>query len=77
VIYDGPRRLKVYRRGPGVAAAALIRSGIPVVSQRDEGTLRVLLAKLGVATDVPLTDGADHHERPWHRENLGPANGGS
>jgi uncharacterized protein YbbK (DUF523 family) len=77
VIYDGPRRLKVYRRGPGVAAAALIRSGIPVVSQRDEGTLRLLFAKLGVATDVPLTDGADHHERAWYRENLRPANGGS
>jgi uncharacterized protein YbbK (DUF523 family) len=68
VIYDGPRHLKMYRRGPGVAAAALIRSGIPVVSQRDERTLGLVFTKLRVATDVPFTDRADHHERPWYRE---------
>jgi uncharacterized protein YbbK (DUF523 family) len=68
VIYDGPRRLKVYRQGPGVAAAVLIRAGIPVVSQRDEGTLGLLFTKLGVGTDVPFTDRADHHERRWYRD---------
>jgi uncharacterized protein YbbK (DUF523 family) len=50
VIYDGPRRLKVYRGGPGVAVAILVRAGIPVVSQRDERTLGLLFTKLGVAT---------------------------
>jgi uncharacterized protein YbbK (DUF523 family) len=69
VIYDGARRLQVYRRGPGVAAASLMRSGIPVVSQRDERTLALLFAKLGVApADASFTDRVDHHERPWYRE---------
>jgi uncharacterized protein YbbK (DUF523 family) len=68
VIYGGPRRLKVYRRGPGVAAAVLIRAGIPVVSQRDERTLGLLFTKLGFASDVPFTDRADHYERCWYRE---------
>jgi len=68
VIYEGPRRLKVYRQGPGVAAAVLIRAGIPVVRQRDEGTLGLLFTKLGVGTDVPFTDRADHHERRWYRD---------
>jgi uncharacterized protein YbbK (DUF523 family) len=76
VISDGPRRLKVYRRGPGVAAAVLIRSGIPVVSQRDERTLGLLFTKLGVA-DAPFTDRADHHERPWYQEYFRLAGEGS
>jgi uncharacterized protein YbbK (DUF523 family) len=67
VIYDGARRLQMYRRGPGVAAAALIRTGIPVVSQRDERTLGLLFTKVGVATDLPFTDRADHYARPWYR----------
>lgn len=76
VIYDGARRLQMYRRGPGVAAAALIRAGIPVVSQRDERTLALLFTKLGVAiTDAPFTDHADHHERPWYREYIRASEG--
>ncbi len=69
VIYDGPRRLKVYQRGPGVAAAALMRAGIPIVSQRDERTLALLFAKLGVTADGNLlSDGFDHYERAWYRD---------
>ena len=68
MIYDGPRRLKVYRRGPGVAAAFLIRAGIPIVSQRDERTLALVFTKLGSAADGPFTDRVDHHERRWCRE---------
>jgi uncharacterized protein YbbK (DUF523 family) len=68
VIYDGPRRLKAYRRGPGVAGATLIRAGIPVVSQRDEGTLALIFAKLGASPGNLLTDGVDHYERSWYRD---------
>jgi uncharacterized protein YbbK (DUF523 family) len=75
VIYDGPRRLRVYRPGPGVAAATLIRAGIPVVSQRDERTLERIFAKLGAAAEAPFTDRADHHERRWYREYFRVAGG--
>ena len=34
VIYDGPRHLRVYRAGPGVAAALLIRSGASAIPGR-------------------------------------------
>jgi uncharacterized protein YbbK (DUF523 family) len=73
VIYDGPRRLKVYRRGPGVAAAVLIRAGVPIVSQRDERTLALVFTKLGSAVDGPFTDRVDHHERSWYREYFRPS----
>jgi uncharacterized protein YbbK (DUF523 family) len=72
VIYDGPRRLRIYRRGPGVAAAALLRAGVSVVSQRDERTLALLFAKLNVeAAHLPFTDGLDHRERDWYLRHLG------
>jgi hypothetical protein len=58
-------------------AGADIATVRQLAGMRDEGTLRLLFSKLGVATDVPLTDGADHQERAWYREYLGPANGGS
>jgi hypothetical protein len=64
VIYLGARSEKTYQRGPGVAAAALIRAGIPVVSQRDERTLAALFDKLGVSS-AHFTDRLDHHERAW------------
>jgi uncharacterized protein YbbK (DUF523 family) len=66
VIYDGPRHLKVYRAGPGVAAALLIRSGIPVVSQRDFRTLGAILRRLG-RPDLAPAAGRDHHETDWYR----------
>jgi hypothetical protein len=68
VIYDGPRALKLYRQGPGVATAALIRAGIPIVSQRDERTLELIFAKLGGAPSDLFSDGLDHYERPWYRD---------
>ena len=67
VIYDGARGLKKYRRGPGVAGAAVLRAGIPIVSQRDERTLAVLFAKLQADMSDLATDGLDHHEREWYR----------
>ncbi len=73
VIYDGcrfdepPKR----QRGVGVAAARLIRAGVPVVSQRDFKTLGRLRARLD--PDVsPDPDALDHHESDWVRENLPP-----
>ena len=71
VIYAGLRRYGRYRLGPGVASAALLRAGIPVVSQRDERTLARIFAKLGVDASELLTDGLDHHERPWYRAAFG------
>lgn len=56
---------KVYQQGPGVAAAALIRAGIPVISQRDDRSLRMLRDLLdGTAS---LTDERDHWEKEWYR----------
>jgi uncharacterized protein YbbK (DUF523 family) len=65
VIYDGPRRLHVYRAGPGVAAALLIRNGIPVVSQRDFRTLGLILRRLG-RPDLSPPAGSNHHESEWY-----------
>jgi uncharacterized protein YbbK (DUF523 family) len=66
-IYQGQRHLKTYHKGPGVAAAAVMRAGIPVVSQRDERTLQAIFAKLGAACDDLLTDGKDFWERDWYQ----------
>ena len=62
--YDDPRR---YQQGVGVAAALLIRRGIPVVSYRDFHTLELLRLKVepGTAPDPQVTD---HHETKWYRE---------
>lgn len=64
--FDEPRR---YRRGVGVAAAALLRAGVPVVSQRDLRTLGALRALLepGFAPDPAAVD---HHHHPWVLANL-------
>jgi len=58
-----------HARGVGVAAALLIRNGIPVVSQRDPRTLGLLGAKLE-ARFSPGPDVVDHHMSPWVLENL-------
>lgn len=59
--FDAPRR---YQRGVGVAAASLLRAGIPVVSQRDFATLARVRARLepGYVGDP---DARDHHMHPW------------
>lgn len=72
-IYLGARSLKVYQRGPGVAAAAILRAGIPVVSQRDERTLSLVFAKLGASVDGVVTDGKDFYERDWYQTYFGGA----
>jgi uncharacterized protein YbbK (DUF523 family) len=62
-----------YQRGPGVAAALLMRNGIKVVSQRDFKTLSRIMSALKSGN----SDGAfenldpslkDHHETDWYRE---------
>ncbi|MDP6934512.1 MAG: 2-thiouracil desulfurase family protein [Myxococcota bacterium] len=58
-----------HRRGVGVAAALLIRHGIPVVSQRDPRTLGLLGARLDPAY-APGPEVVDHHLSPWVLENL-------
>jgi len=59
-----------HRLGVGVAAAALLRAGVHVVSQRDYRTLGLLHAKLD--PDITLDpDAVDHHRHPWVLEHLG------
>jgi uncharacterized protein YbbK (DUF523 family) len=65
--FDTPRR---YRFGTGVAAAALQRAGVPVMSQRDHRTLGRLLARLDPSF-TPDPEARDHHESEWVLENLG------
>jgi uncharacterized protein YbbK (DUF523 family) len=67
VIYDGPRRLRTYRAGPGVAAALLVRSGIAIVSQRDYRTLGFIFRRLG-RPDLAAPAARDHHETDWYRD---------
>lgn len=64
--FDEPRKRQ---RGVGVAAAALIRAGVPVVSQRDHRTLGRMRVRLD-PTFVPDPDAIDHHETAWVRDNL-------
>ena len=68
VTYAGSRFTETprYQQGPGVAAAALIRAGIPVISQRDDRSLRMLRDLLdGTRT---LADERDHWEKEWYQE---------
>lgn len=64
--YDEPRK---YQYGVGVAAAALLRAGVPVVSQRDHHTLGQLRARLDPSYQ-PDPSHVDHHDHPWVLENL-------
>jgi len=58
-----------HRKGVGVAAAALLRAGFHVVSQRDFRTLELLHAK--VEAEYRIDPAAvDHHNHPWVLENL-------
>ncbi len=76
VISKGSRFVddRAYLRGVGVAAAAVLRAGIPVVSQRDDKTLGRLRARLDPAYVVP-DDAQDHHERDWYIEYFGTGDG--
>lgn len=55
-----------WQKGVGVAAATLLRAGIPVVSQRDQRTLGQLRARLDPGF-VPDPAAVDHHDTPWVR----------
>ena len=61
--FESPRR---YRAGVGVAAATLIRAGIPVLSQRDYRSLGALRARLDPSFP-PQADAIDHHETEGYR----------
>ncbi|MDJ0523217.1 MAG: DUF523 domain-containing protein [Planctomycetota bacterium] len=72
VVSDGSRFVEErgYRQGVGVAAACLLRAGVPVVSQRDFRTLEALKARLD-PDHVPDPDARDHHETDWYRDYFG------
>ncbi|MEM6989264.1 MAG: 2-thiouracil desulfurase family protein [Myxococcota bacterium] len=59
-----------HRKGVGVAAAAMLRAGFHVVSQRDFRTLELLHAKLDPG-HTPDPEALDHHRHPWVLEHLG------
>lgn len=69
VISDGCRLVsnRKYQKGPGVAAALLIRNNIPVVCQRDFKTLEFIYKKLDPA-HVKNEAAIDHHESLWYKE---------
>ncbi len=69
--FDQPRR---YRKGMGVAAAALSLAGFPVLAHRDHRSLAQLRAHLDPSFEVP-EDLVDHHLHPWVVENLGDQTG--
>jgi uncharacterized protein YbbK (DUF523 family) len=66
VIYSGHRHLKTYQQGAGVAGAALMRAGIPVVGEQDRRSLEHLRAHLDPAHEVDV-DARDCHETDWYR----------
>jgi uncharacterized protein YbbK (DUF523 family) len=65
-IYDGPRHLKQYTKGPGVCAALLMRHGFPVVSWREYRTLQRLFKMLDDSYVVD-ENAVDFHEDEWYR----------
>lgn len=68
VTYLGSRfaENKQYQQGPGVAAAALIRAGIPMISQRDDRSLRLLRGLLDGNLSTEGTE-RDHWEKEWYQ----------
>ncbi|MFO0564777.1 MAG: DUF523 domain-containing protein [Polyangiaceae bacterium] len=61
--FDTPRR---FQQGVGVAAAALLRDGVPVVSQRDPRTLDLVFAHLDPSHTSDASLG-DYHHTDWYR----------
>lgn len=74
VIYNGSRYAenKVYQKGPGVCAALLLRSGIPVISQRDYASLDILYSLLD-PSHVSNPALIDHHQTEWYQQYFGTA----
>lgn len=71
VISDGCRLVPVrrHRKGVGVATAAILEAGIPVVSQRDHRTIAAIRARLDPGFRPP-GGLLDHHDHPWTVANL-------
>jgi uncharacterized protein YbbK (DUF523 family) len=69
IISDGSRFIedRAYRMGVGVAAASLLRAGVPVVSQRDFRSLDALRARVD-PTHTLNPEALDHHETLWYRK---------
>lgn len=65
--FDQPRR---FQAGVGVAAAMLLESGVPVVSQRDDRSIERLRA-LADPGHTPDPAARDHHEKDWYRSTFG------
>jgi len=65
-IYDGLRAHKTYQKGPGVAAAVLMRGGLRCLSQRDMRTLELLYAKVD-SDHVPDPEARDAWELEWYQ----------
>lgn len=72
VISDGGRfgAERTYRAGVGVAAAELLRRGIPVLAQRDYRSLELLMVHCG-ADIVPTPGRKDHHQTDWYISYFG------
>ena len=73
VIYNGTRPAAPYLASQGVCAALLAENGIPVMSQRDYGTLELLFCKLEPGR-VGVAGRFDHHETEWYRAYFGARN---
>lgn len=69
-LYLGPPEDKRYQRGTGVAAAALLDDGVPVIGQRDHATLGALLARFD-PTFTPDPDAKDFVDQGWFEEYFG------
>ena len=70
VVYRGealPDR--AYQPSSGVGAALLRRSGIPVVSQRDQATLQALLSLLDPGFS-PDPEARNFHEQAWYQQTF-------
>jgi len=63
-VYLGAPAERRYQQGPGVAAALLLREGIPVLAQRDFLTLSRVVAALD-PDFTPAPDAADFVDHPW------------
>ena len=69
VTYRGDRRTGPHQIGQGVAAALLVRHGIPVVSQRDHRTLNRIFHAVDPSHHL-RDDLIDHHEIDWYRSRF-------
>ncbi len=78
VIYDGCRLVKdkKYQKGPGVAAALLLRNGFRVISQRDFRTLEYLYRRLD-PNHLIDEQAVDHHETEWYQKYFAESLGGA